>query len=294
MFLYYNTEDVIRSLDEFVTNLAPITRQSLLQNLDEPLTEQEQKLVGRWEESSDAEHDESLEIIYRKNRTYLYLAVSQPAPSLYDGNETPEEFRHTGHGIWQIIDDQMQAVDLVWGDDKSPTNAPIYTQKVISLSNTEFNIVLHMDNETINLTGEAIGSFEGLEMADYNKEEALSEFDVFEAINKANDIEGEIDFGPNHQLDQPLNLVAKISRALLDHVGIGTIKGVGMSSTKPQADLFRHKVFIHHNEAKSSGNLWSILGSEPHEFSMLKLLPADTALAFSHEIHPPGLARLDS
>ena len=289
LFLYYNTEDVIRSLDEFVTTLVPITRQTLLQNLDEPLSEQEQKLVGRWKESTDAEHEGSMEIIYRKNRTYSYLSVFQPDPSLNDGNESEEEYRHAGHGIWRIIGDQIHVLDLVWGDDKTPPGAPIFTAKVISLSNTAFNFKGLVIDETFDRTGEAIGSFEGPEMADYNKEEALSEFDIFEAINKANDIEGEVDFGPNHQLDQPLTLVANLSHALLDQAGIGNIKGVGMSSKKSQADLFRNKVFIHHDEAKASGKLWSILGSEPHEFEMLKLLPAETALAFSHEIHPQAL-----
>ena len=32
LFLYYNTEDVIRSLDEFVTSLVPLFRQTLLNN----------------------------------------------------------------------------------------------------------------------------------------------------------------------------------------------------------------------------------------------------------------------
>ena len=81
----------------------------------------------------------------------------------------------------------------------------------------------------------------------------------------------------------------KVGQAIFDQSGIKDISGVGMSSVEVEAGLFRNKMVIHHDEAKASGKLWSLIGSEPHELSMLKLLPADTALAFSHEIHPQAL-----
>lgn len=81
----------------------------------------------------------------------------------------------------------------------------------------------------------------------------------------------------------------KVGQAIFDQSGIKDISGVGMSSVEVEAGLFRNKMVIHHDEAKASGKLWSLIGSEPRELSMLKLLPADTALAFSHEIHPQAL-----
>jgi len=294
LFLYYNTKNVIRSLDDFVTSLAPLTRQTLLQNLNDPLTEQEKKLTGRWKEIDEDDPNTSCQIIFRNNRTYSYLMVSPqeptpPEPTL--DSQPAVDDRFMGHGMWKIKNNQLYLFDMVWNDEKVPLNIGTSPFTINNVSETAYSINM-FDNvigEATRIKGEPIAKFTEPEMTSYNSVEALSTFNISEAFNKAKDLEGEIDFGPNHQLDQPLNLVANISRALLDQAGIGNIKGVGMSSTKPQADLFRNKVFIHLDEAKPGGKLWSILGSEPHEFEMLKLLPADTALAFSHEIHPQTL-----
>jgi len=83
--------------------------------------------------------------------------------------------------------------------------------------------------------------------------------------------------------------MVKVGKAALNQSGIKDISGMGMSSVEFEEGMFRNKVFIHHDESKSDGKMWTLLGSEPHDLAMLKLLPADTALAFSHEIHPKAL-----
>ena len=78
----------------------------------------------------------------------------------------------------------------------------------------------------------------------------------------------------------------KVGQAIFDQSGIKDISGVGMSSIEFEPDMFRYKVAIHHEESKSDGKIWSILGSnKPRELELLKLMPADTALAVSHEVN---------
>ena len=80
-----------------------------------------------------------------------------------------------------------------------------------------------------------------------------------------------------------------IGKAMYEQSGIKDISGLGMSSIELESGMFRNKMIIHHDPEKSNGKLWSLLGSEPHEIDMLKFLPEDTALAFSHEINLKGL-----
>ncbi len=80
-----------------------------------------------------------------------------------------------------------------------------------------------------------------------------------------------------------------IGKAMYEQSGIKDVSGMGMSSIELESGIFRNKVVIHHDPEKSNGKLWSLLGSEPHEIEMLKFLPEDTALAFSHEINLKGL-----
>ena len=80
-----------------------------------------------------------------------------------------------------------------------------------------------------------------------------------------------------------------IGKAMYEQSGIKDVSGMGMSSIELESGIFRNKVVIHHDPEKSNGKLWSLLGSEPHEIDMLKFLPENTALAFSHEINLKGL-----
>jgi hypothetical protein len=81
----------------------------------------------------------------------------------------------------------------------------------------------------------------------------------------------------------------KVSKAFYDQLGISEISGVGMSSFEFEKGLHRNKAVIHHFPDKSTGKLWSLFGSEPHEIGFLKMLPADTALALSLEFNAKAL-----
>jgi len=62
-----------------------------------------------------------------------------------------------------------------------------------------------------------------------------------------------------------------------------------MSSFEFEKGLHRNKMVMHHYPDKSTGKLWSLFGSESHQIGMLKMLPANTALALSNEFNAKGL-----
>ena len=89
--------------------------------------------------------------------------------------------------------------------------------------------------------------------------------------------------------EEMIEASTKVSKALYDQIGINEISGVGVSSFEFEKGLHRNKMVIHHYPDKSTGKLWSLFGSEPHEISMFKMLPAETALAVSNEFNAKAL-----
>ena len=59
--------------------------------------------------------------------------------------------------------------------------------------------------------------------------------------------------------------------------GIGEISGVGMSSLALEEDLWRSKMFVHHQPGKGSGLIWDAFGKQPHTLGVLSLAPDNTA-----------------
>ena len=59
--------------------------------------------------------------------------------------------------------------------------------------------------------------------------------------------------------------------------GIGEISGVGMSSLALEEDLWRSKMFVHHQPGKGSGLIWDAFGEQPHTLEVLSLAPDNTA-----------------
>ncbi|MBL4641203.1 MAG: hypothetical protein JKX86_05230 [Verrucomicrobiales bacterium] len=59
--------------------------------------------------------------------------------------------------------------------------------------------------------------------------------------------------------------------------GIGEISGVGMSSLAMEEDLWRSKMFVHHQPGKGSGLIWDMFGEQPHTLEVLSLAPDNTA-----------------
>ena len=78
--------------------------------------------------------------------------------------------------------------------------------------------------------------------------------------------------------------VAPIIEGVLDVVepayrqsGIGEISGVGMSSLAIEENLWRSKMFVHHQPGKGSGLIWDAFGKQPHTLEVLSLAPDNTA-----------------
>lgn len=59
--------------------------------------------------------------------------------------------------------------------------------------------------------------------------------------------------------------------------GVGEISGVGMSSLALEEDLWRSKMFVHHQPGKGSGLIWDMFGEQPHTLNVLSLAPDNTA-----------------
>ncbi len=123
--------------------------------------------------------------------------------------------------------------------------------------------------------------------------------DVIETVEKYTDAltnfametanSGVAGFRPGPQEEAMIDAGTKVGKAFYDQLGINEISGVGMSSFEFEKGLHRNKMVIHHYPDKSTGKLWSLFGSEPHEIGMLKMLPANTALALSNEFNAKGL-----
>lgn len=63
--------------------------------------------------------------------------------------------------------------------------------------------------------------------------------------------------------------------------GVGEISGVGMSSLAIEENLWRSKMFVHHQPSKGSGLIWDMFGEQPHTLEALSLAPDNTA-ALAH------------
>ena len=123
--------------------------------------------------------------------------------------------------------------------------------------------------------------------------------DVIETVEKYTDAligfaketagSGAAGFRPGPLEQAMIDAGTKVGKAFYDQLGISEISGVGMSSFEFEKGLHRNKAVIHHFPDKSTGKLWSLFGTEPHEIGMLKMLPADTALALSYEFNAKAL-----
>ncbi len=100
---------------------------------------------------------------------------------------------------------------------------------------------------------------------------------------------GDTGFRPGPQEQAMIDAGTKVGKAFYDQLGINEISGVGMSSFEFEKGLHRNKMVIHHYPDKSTGKLWSLFGDESHEIGMLKMLPANTALALSNEFNAKAL-----
>jgi hypothetical protein len=68
--------------------------------------------------------------------------------------------------------------------------------------------------------------------------------------------------------------------AMLKGYGLDEISGLGYSSFAVKPGLHRVRFVLHHRPGRDKGLIWNIVGPAPRELDEIRLLPADTALAF--------------
>ncbi|MCF6175808.1 MAG: DUF1559 domain-containing protein [Victivallaceae bacterium] len=71
----------------------------------------------------------------------------------------------------------------------------------------------------------------------------------------------------------------KLGSSIIKNSGITEISGLGLSSIAINDRLYRNTIFIHHYAEANKGILWKLFNQLPKAQRLLKLLPADTALA---------------
>lgn len=85
--------------------------------------------------------------------------------------------------------------------------------------------------------------------------------------------------------------VFNLVTTLIDRSGVEEVAGVGISGIAIEPDLYRTKLFVHRNGTGEPTGIWTLFGSEPHEFSELDFLPTDTVWATSSDFDLAGLWR---
>jgi hypothetical protein len=67
---------------------------------------------------------------------------------------------------------------------------------------------------------------------------------------------------------------------MLKGYGLDEISGLGFSSFAVKPGLHRVRFVVHHRPGRDKGLIWKMVGPAPRELDEIRLLPADTALAF--------------
>jgi len=83
---------------------------------------------------------------------------------------------------------------------------------------------------------------------------------------------------------QQMTMAMDMGRTAYEQIGIRDISGFGMSSFALGKSLNRNVMVLHHYPEKKDGLFWKIMGAQSHEQQVLKMLPADTVLAFQVDL----------
>ena len=73
-------------------------------------------------------------------------------------------------------------------------------------------------------------------------------------------------------------------RTFFEQSGIRDISGMGMSSFEAEKDFHRNSMVVHHYPERKDGLLWKVMGAQPHEQQILKMLPTDTVLSVQADL----------
>jgi len=84
--------------------------------------------------------------------------------------------------------------------------------------------------------------------------------------------------------DPQVSAALKVLRDAYGESGLADISGTGSSSFVTATGIRRNAMMAHHWPGQDKGLLWKLLGGPAHELDGLKLMPADTALAFHGDL----------
>ena len=73
-------------------------------------------------------------------------------------------------------------------------------------------------------------------------------------------------------------------RTFFEQSGIRDISGMGMSSFEAEKDFHRNSMVVHHYPERKDGLIWKVMGAQPHEQQILKMLPTDTVLSVQADL----------
>jgi hypothetical protein len=83
---------------------------------------------------------------------------------------------------------------------------------------------------------------------------------------------------------ETIGKVFDFANAWVKDSGVEEISGVGMSSIAREPGFYYGKIVVHHYPGKNDGEIWTLMGKEPHAMKELDLLPEDTALALFSDL----------
>jgi len=91
--------------------------------------------------------------------------------------------------------------------------------------------------------------------------------------------------GPDRaQAEQVFTLV----KNLVQHSGVESIAGVGMSGIAIEPGFYRTRLVVQRAKGAGPGYLWDLCGAQPHALTGLDWLPADTVWAANVDLDAPG------
>ncbi|MDP6903926.1 MAG: hypothetical protein QF406_05725 [Verrucomicrobiota bacterium] len=83
---------------------------------------------------------------------------------------------------------------------------------------------------------------------------------------------------------QQMTMAMDMGRTAYEQIGVRDISGFGMSSFAVEDNLNRNVMVLHHYPEKKDGLFWKIMGAQSHEQQVLKMLPAETVMAFQADL----------
>ena len=172
------------SLGDTPPKLSKIGLGQMLFGLQQPLTDQEKLLVGRWKEFDMEEPDTPLShLIFRSDRSYTYLSTYPATDD--EGNEIAGKTeRLLAHGIWNIGADRLNYLELVQNGEKLQ-EADVWINELKSLTKDGYRAEEIFEGDTTKFRGLPVEKFAVAEMLPYNDDAALHSFDIRKAYNSA-------------------------------------------------------------------------------------------------------------